>query len=70
MMTKTNEAIAPIVPLPLCRVEGCNTVSTRRLYSLVIDGEDQGDVRLCWEHTKEYGLHTGTTYESDEGCEL
>lgn len=65
----SEEWIAPIVPLPLCSVEGCNTVSTRGLYSLAVDGEDQGNVRLCWEHTKAYGLNTGTTYESD-GCTI
>lgn len=61
----TEERIAPIIALPKCSIDGCGVVSTRRLYSLEVDGENQGTVRLCWEHTKEYHLDENDKYESE-----
>ena len=52
---------ATVMRLPRCSVDPCKRVATRNQYRVIIEGVDQGLLRMCFEHEKNMKANTNET---------
>lgn len=62
--------LGTVIEIPRCGIGGCNRVAMREKFQLEmrdVDGNRYtSGIRLCWYHTKKYGLDEAEEYECDD----